>query len=288
MDNRIPAANVDKQVDIWFAPVLGADGKVLPCYQKEVKEGKNEKIENLSAYVQNGRLSGEVLEQVYHQAYDEGITQGQASGYKEGHEQGLAKGQQDGYQAGLKQAQLEMQQDMQALQQLIQNLLEPLENQNQIVKNWLYASVTAICESLAVKECENHQSYIVSMVEKAVASLPVGCDYITVYVNPADAECLHKYIHNYQAPWDVKKDEHLSRGSCRVSSGHSEVDFSIQERVRHLLLAIERSDTNAPADMPEAITEDVTEDMTKDITKDMTKVPVDNSQPEGDDVSARH
>jgi len=250
VDNRIPADETEtEKVKMWFAPVLGADGKILASHQKEIKEGKNEKIENLSAYVQNGRLSGEVLEQVYQQAREEGVTQGQAEGYKAGYEQGQAKGQQDGYQAGLNQIQAEMVDDVTSARELVKNLSQPASDQEMLIKNWLFTTVTQICEVMAIKECEKNQQFVLEAIEKSVAALPMGAEHITMSLNPQDIESLSKYIQGAQQNWQIKEEAGLSRGSCIVKSTYSEVDFSVASRVQQLLQSIENSEETLPEEI---------------------------------------
>jgi len=121
IEKRIPKEEVTN-IQTWCAPVLGGSGVPLPSHEKQLKEGKSERIQHLSAYVQNGRLTSDVLEKLHQQIVDEGMAKGQAEGYKVGHEQGFQKGQNNGYQAGYQEGKFKAEQEAKRLQDLFERL----------------------------------------------------------------------------------------------------------------------------------------------------------------------
>ena len=239
----------------WFMPVLGVSGNVLQSHEKQVKDGKPERIQHLSAYLQNGRLSADVLDKLHQQIYEEASTKGQAEGYRIGHEQGFTQGKQSGYQAGYQEGKQRAEQEAIRLQQLLNQLFAGYEQQQQELRDWILARIKQICVAVLSHACQSDLTVLAPVVAEVVSALPVGARHITVCLHPEDKALLDQFVQQRALEWSVVANADLTRGDCIVRSAASTIDFTLAERVEQALQAMLKTDAglNKPVDQHASI-----------------------------------
>ncbi len=78
------------------------------------------------------------------------------------------------------------------------------------------------------------------VVREAIASLPLHHGHPALFLTPEDAALVRQHLgeqlnHN---GWRILEDSSLHRGGCRIESGASEVDATLETRWRRVLEAI--------------------------------------------------
>lgn len=234
----------------WFAPVLGSGGAVVPTHQKELKEGRHERIEHLSAYVQNGYLTADVLDKLHQQIYEDACAKAKVDGYQTGYDKGFEQGKQAGQQSGYEQGKNQVQREVQQLKQVIERLMDPLNHQEAQLEQWILQTVKQICLGVLRQYIDTHEALLLSFVQEAIRALPAGCKQIEIHLSEEDLQLVKNFTSGKQLPWELFSDRDLSRGDCRVVAGESRVDFTLSQRIEQALNSLQVTETALPAVAP--------------------------------------
>lgn len=234
LEKRIVKEQAAK-MQAWHMPVLDASGAILPSHEKQLKEGKSESIQHLSAYLQNGRLTSDVLEKLHQQIYEEGLAKGQAEGYKSGYDQGFQKGQLAGHQSGYQEGKNKAEKEALRLNALFDRLFQPLQDQQDRVEQWMLQTIKSICLAIMQRECKSDETLLLPFVKEAVASLPVNSKKISVTLHPEDMELVTQFAKQKSIHWNMFPDAELLRGDCRIASEVATVDYTLGARVEQAL-----------------------------------------------------
>ena len=81
---------------------------------------------------------------------------------------------------------------------------------------------------------------LLPVVREAIASLPLHHGHPALFLTPSDAALVRQHLgeqlsHN---GWRILEDSSLTCGGCRIESGASEVDATLETRWRRVLEAI--------------------------------------------------
>ncbi|MDQ5916243.1 MAG: flagellar assembly protein FliH [Pseudomonadota bacterium] len=152
--------------------------------------------------------------------------------HNEAHESGYAAG----YEAGQAQAFAEAER----IAALGSNLCEQLQQLDQQISEELLAVAVEIAGQVLRQSLRLKPELLLPTVREAVAALPLHHGHPALFLHPEDATLVRAQLgeqlsHN---GWRILEDSHLERGGCRVESGASEVDATLQTRWRRVLDAI--------------------------------------------------
>lgn len=154
----------------------------------------------------------------------------------EAHEAGHAAGYAAGYEAGQAAARAEAEQ----LEALGENLRQQLQALDQEVAESLLAVAVEIARQVLRQGLRLKPELLLPVVREAIAALPLQHGHPALYLNPSDAALVRQHLgeqlnHN---GWRILEDGSVAVGGCRVESGASAVDASLETRWRRVLEAI--------------------------------------------------
>jgi flagellar assembly protein FliH len=178
----------------------------------------------------SGRVTPEALEKIQQQAYQEGFERGRREGQDAGR-QAMAAGADQ-------------------LQQLMSALTRPFEDLDQAVEEELLALVFAIVRQLVGNEFRENPGQIRTIVRQAVAALPGASRNLQLHLHPEDAQLVHELLpaSGSETLWHIVEDITVGRGGCRVATDTSQVDATVEARLKNIIAALVGSeyDEDAP------------------------------------------
>lgn len=236
--NRIPFEEIEGFSSFQF-PNLGNNGRVIPSVKKDDKnkeardarkpKGK-EIIEDVTD-VTPAPLTAEQLKQLTETAEKEAREEGYKNGFEEGMKQGEKKGAQLGEQKAYRETKKVLTEKLQTFERLADALFQPATDQNASLENTVLTMAAELAKHFIHTELSLNPTLMFPTVEQAVASLPAGVKNISVLVNPLDLPFVEEEFSNKKGLWQFLGDAKMSRGSCKVESAVSTVDFSFERRI---------------------------------------------------------
>ncbi len=165
---------------------------------------------------------------------------------KQAHDEGFELGRKEGLKAGQK----EIRAEVQRLTQVVNALANPLAEVDERVENELTQLAITIARQLIRRELHTDPGQVVALVRECIAALPAASRRVQIRLHPQDAALVHEHmsIEDAGENWKVVEDPSLTRGGCRVTAEHSEIDATVERRLNTLLaelLGDERSESDA-------------------------------------------
>ena len=154
----------------------------------------------------------------------------------EAQEAGYAAGHAAGYEAGLAEARVEAAQ----IAALGDNLRQQLQSLDQEIAENILAVAIETARQVLRQSLKLRPELLLPVVREAIASLPLHHGHPALFLTPEDAALVRQHLgeqlnHN---GWRILEDSSLHRGGCRIESGASEVDATLETRWRRVLEAI--------------------------------------------------
>ncbi len=238
LPNRIPAEDLESCLS-WSLPEIGSGGKILPSAEKEARERQQEQRRRDSEVVEELDSNAVSFEPITAKQLQEMTETAEKEGYQQGHEQGYRDGQTEGYRAGQQQGAEEVRTrltaEQQRLTQVAEALLLPLARQDDAIETALLDIVCTLARAVIKRELYTDSNHILSLVQEAVASLPVGAKNLTVVLNPDDLALVEAFAEERQKEWRFVGDNDLLPGGCRIETCESLVDYSVEKRMETVL-----------------------------------------------------
>lgn len=156
--------------------------------------------------------------------------------HSEAQEAGYAAGHSAGYEAGLAEARAQADQ----IAALGDNLRQQLQLLDQEVSESLLAVAIETARQVLRQSLKLRPELLLPVVREAIASLPLHHGHPALFLTPSDAALVRQHLgeqlsHN---GWRILEDSSLTCGGCRIESGASEVDATLETRWRRVLEAI--------------------------------------------------
>lgn len=156
--------------------------------------------------------------------------------HSEAQEAGYAAGHSTGYEAGLAEARAQADQ----IAALGDNLRQQLQLLDQEVSESLLAVAIETARQVLRQSLKLRPELLLPVVREAIASLPLHHGHPALFLTPSDAALVRQHLgeqlsHN---GWRILEDSSLTCGGCRIESGASEVDATLETRWRRVLEAI--------------------------------------------------
>lgn len=148
--------------------------------------------------------------------------------------------QQAGYAAGYEEGLGEARAEADRIAALVDNLGRSLQRLDQDVGEELLAVAVEIAGQVLRQSLKVKPELVLPIVREAVAALPMHHGHPALFMNPADAALVRTHLGEQLAHngWRILEDSTIECGGCRIESGASEVDATLQTRWRRVLDAI--------------------------------------------------
>lgn len=155
----------------------------------------------------------------------------------EARESGYRDGFQSGYDDGKSAAAEELTESAERMRAILDHLARPLDLLDQSLEQQLAQLVALVSRKLIYRELSLNEGQIVAVVREAVGLLPVVERQITLHLNPEDAVLVREALalDVDKRPWHIVDDPLLTRGGCRVVSGPSQIDATVESRINRLV-----------------------------------------------------
>lgn len=156
--------------------------------------------------------------------------------HREAHEAGFAAGHAEGYEAGCAEARKEAER----IGALCANLREQLQTLDQQIAEGLLDLAIEIARQVLRQSLKLKPELLLPTVREAISALPLHHAHPALYLHPQDAALVRQQLGeqlNHHG-WRILEDSSLTPGGCRIESGASEVDATLETRWRRVLEAI--------------------------------------------------
>lgn len=151
--------------------------------------------------------------------------------------QAEAKGYQVGRWEGMTAGKAEVDEQVDKLRNLLDAMVTPFAHMDDNVAKSLAYLAAAMAKEIIRREVAMDPALMLSMASRAVETLSSQENRVEVFLNPTDLQvCENSWQDAPPEPrWTLVADASLARGDCRVRSGPSTVDASIQQQVETML-----------------------------------------------------
>ncbi len=193
-------------------------------------------------------LTVDEIEAMQKQAYDEAFEQGLQEGLRQGKEEGFQQGKKEGIQQGIDEGFKKGYDDNVHLLRkqtaefvsLLESLSEPFKELDDKVERELVNLSIGIASQLVRREIKVDPGQIVAVVKEAVNALPLAAQKITLKLHPEDAELVRSALQldDMSPQWVIDEDPLLTRGGCKVETGVSHVDATVENRLAAIVATI--------------------------------------------------
>lgn len=157
-----------------------------------------------------------------------GEAEGRRQGFAQGHAEGLEAGRTEGRAEGLALATAHAEQ----LRTLAQSLPAALAGIERELSDSLIALALDVARQVVHHSLDVEPAWIVPLVQQLLASKPALQGEPRLQLHPDDVALVRSSLGNalQEAGWQVRADDSLSRGGCRVLCAGSEVDATLETR----------------------------------------------------------
>jgi len=291
----------EKEIDQckgWQLPEV-SNGATIPVTVNKKKEkalsDKNRvAVKDKEKQTADNNEAIEVIEDVDLEAVDENaqaisaeelakITeQAEKEGYQAGFEKGQAEGQKEGLATGLSDAKQAIVDQSQRLQHIIDALLTPLENEKKQLEHLLVDMTCRLTETLLERELKTDSSIITQHIDAVLTLLPKTIPAFTLFLNPDDIRLVEEHLQqtlvkesvNSSVQYQLKADESLMVGGCRLESNQTSVDASMEVKLSSLLNSfVEKRHEKNPVEPEETMAK------TQHLEEDSQKENLDEDKP---------
>lgn len=185
-----------------------------------------------------GRRAGKTvaeIEEVERQAYDEA--------YAKGREAGMASAKAE-YQQAIAQAKAQVAR----LEQIVNALAKPLEEVDAQVETELTNLALAVARQLVRRELRVDPAQVIAIIRETIALLPAATRDVRVHLHPEDAAVVRERLAatTTDRAWSIVEDPVMTRGGCRVTTEHAQIDARLETRINTVISTILGEERNAP------------------------------------------
>jgi flagellar assembly protein FliH len=171
------------------------------------------------------QMTAAELEKLQEQARQEAYQEGRKEGFEFGHNEALEQYRQH------------FEERLAAFDRILQSFQKPFENLDEQVENEIVELVISMVKQLVRREVKMDPNHVVGVVREAMSALPVSSQDIILVLNPEDAEIIREVfsLNDKEQSWRIVEDPVLKRGGCRVTSGDSQIDATLESRLDALI-----------------------------------------------------
>ena len=196
-----------------------------------------------------------IREDAYNEGFEQGYETGMSQGQREGHEKGKKEGNDAGYQEGLTagttagheqalaEERVKTDDKLTVLESISAQLKNQIATEQHELEQALLSLSVRIARQVIQDELRLKPNHISVIVHAAVQSLPNPDEKLTVLLNPDEVDFVKTFADSH---WTLVADDSITTGGCKVKSGFSYVDYTLEHRfdnaVNHLISHLEQVD----------------------------------------------
>lgn len=179
------------------------------------------------------------IEEVERQAYEEAYAKGLAAG----HAAGLAAGKAE-YDKVIAQAHAQVER----LAQIIDSLAKPLEDVDAQVETELTNLALTVARQLVRRELRVDPAQVIAIIRETIALLPAAARDVRVHLHPEDAAVVRERLAEpaTERAWRIVEDPVMTRGGCRVTTEHAQIDARLETRINEVIATILGDERSVP------------------------------------------
>ena len=165
-------------------------------------------------------------------------TEGRAEGHREGLAMGRAEGHAEGLAAGLAAATVHAEQ----LRALAASLPAALRHAERELADAILTLALDVARQVVHRTLRAEPEWVLPLVQDLLHAEPALQGEPRLLLHPEDVALVKNSLgHELQAAgWQVRADETLARGGCRVQSASGEMDASLETRWKAVTAALQR------------------------------------------------
>lgn len=172
------------------------------------------------------------------EARSAGEAEGRREGHAKGHAEGYAQGRTEGLAAGLAAASAHAEQ----LRALAASLPEALRRADSELADAVLTLALDVARQVVHRTLRAEPEWVLPLVQDLLQAEPALQGEPRLLLHPDDVALVKNSLGNelQAAGWQVRPDETMSRGSCRVQSATGEMDASLETRWKSVTAALRR------------------------------------------------
>jgi len=178
------------------------------------------------------------LAQLRREARAAGEAEGRKEGLAKGRAQGLSEGHAEGIAAGLAAASAHAEQ----LRAIATSLPAALRRAESEVADALLTLAFDIARQVVHRTLRAEPEWVLPLVQDLLHAEPALQGEPRLYLHPEDVALVKNSLGNEleAAGWQVRADDSMTRGGCRVQSASGELDASLETRWSNVTAALHR------------------------------------------------
>ncbi|MGI9294749.1 MAG: FliH/SctL family protein [Pseudomonadales bacterium] len=176
------------------------------------------------------RLTGGELEQL--------IASAEAEGRERGHQEGLLAGHAEGMQQGLQAATEQMKALHSTVEEINTGLPAAISVHNNELQNAIVELVGKVASAVVHGELSVNSTALQEIINTALSAVNVPDKAVTVFVSEQDYQSLNDHAAVEASDWQLKVDEALTGGDCRVTTQHASIDYTVAQRLEQAIAAL--------------------------------------------------
>ncbi len=170
------------------------------------------------------------------EARSAGEAEGRREGHAKGHAEGYAQGRTEGLAAGLAAASVHAEQ----LRALLASLPAALRRADTELADAVLTLALDVARQVVHRTLRAEPEWVLPLVQDLLHAEPALQGEPRLLLHPDDVALVKNSLGNelQAAGWQVRPDDSMSRGSCRVQSATGEMDASLETRWKSVTAAL--------------------------------------------------
>jgi flagellar assembly protein FliH len=179
----------------------------------------------------------EILKQLRLQAMAEARQQGYAEGFEAARAEGYAQGLTEGMQAATQQVDLQIKQALSPLMEMMGRFTLALADEEQMAARAMSALALRVGKMLAQQHIDQHPEAILEVVKSLMLQEPELQGGPALWLATQDCELVKRSMGQAlsDAGWQIRADQSLARGSCRITTAKGEIESTLEQRWDQIL-----------------------------------------------------
>lgn len=154
--------------------------------------------------------------------------------------EGFAAGQQEGFAAGYREGKGKVDAELARLAQLMSALDGALNQFDEALTQNLLSLALDVAKQMLREALRVRPELVLPVIREAVNSLPQASQHPHLKLHPEDAALVRSLMADEvnHFHWKLIEDSRMERGGCRVETTNSEIDATMENRWKRILVAL--------------------------------------------------
>ena len=156
------------------------------------------------------------------------------------HKQAQEEGYSAGYQAGKEAAEVEFKEITTKLMTLLSDLDQDLLHIDQNVAQDVLDLALMLTKKIIGQSLNIRPEIIIPIVQEAIRQLPSATQHPVLILQPDDASLVRHHLGDQlsQSRWEIREDEQIEKGGCRLEANGGEIDATLETRWKKVIASI--------------------------------------------------